>query len=224
MRYHSQRKHPSNRKGTPRTRSSPVTESSLISAMLPLVLLLCLAAAVSGQTQCYGDGGCAYGYVCTSAGFGTCYYKPTYLGATCYRDVHCQSIDIWAECRYGVCRCKSQYWTSGNECTLSPRGHRVALIVLVYTFLPIAIVVGVIVMIVRYQRRRQMITTAYTGTTTTIHTAPPPPQPVYHMPPQGPSYPPPPQNPGFVNPGFAPPPPVYSNPPVYSQSQGIPKY
>lgn len=185
--------------------------------MLRIILLLSVVAAATCQRACSRDNDCPFGQVCSSGLFRTCFNRPQFLGERCGTTSHCETyVDLWSECRWNQCKCKSSFYTVGYSCSLTPGPGNIALIVLVYTLIPIVIFAIIIWFTVRFVRRRQMITTMmvqHSPSQQTYNTM------SYS---QGAYRPPPVQ--GF-NPNFAaPPPPSYSNATTYSQSQGVTKY
>ena len=159
--------------------------------MLKFVILLTL---VTASLCCNFDSDCpGYDQRCSSYG-GVCYYLPSRLHQTCYKDSDCTRIDIWSECRFSTsgktCQCKygkveqdSGCW---NDYSYPYTGGSIALIVLVYTMLPVAIFISIVVFAVRYHRRNQLMTT-------TVRTVNAPAPTVYQVTPPGPSQ-------GFYNP------------------------
>lgn len=177
--------------------------------MISVLIFLILVDLASSQS-CTRDWQCK-SLACSSDVGGFCYPKPRALHDVCFKEIHCQEIDTWSTCLDKLCQCiPNEYFLSDDgKCKRFFMTN--VLLVIVYTFGGIAVIIIIVAIILRLvHRHRQQrvasvqplypITTPYSAMGAFPH-------PITDS----------------IDVQAYDPPPQYSAPPTYSQSQGIPK-
>lgn len=109
-----------------------------------VLLVFCLTCVAC----CLSDGECDTSEYCSRNL--TCIHIPVRLGDPCRSDVQCEGFDTWSKCLNGSCHCPPPYVDRHGTCYCDGTvpGATVSLVILLYTLIPIGILISIAVAIV----------------------------------------------------------------------------
>ena len=111
----------------------------------PLIFLLLMSTLMSYASACNTDHDCAARFFCNKQAH--CRPLPRMLGQECRHDGQCYRVDVWSKCINQTCRCAQPYNDRNGSCYCdgTAAGIAVSVALLLYTLLPVAIFISVIV-------------------------------------------------------------------------------
>ena len=115
-----------------------------------------LILAVSGVLCCINDFDCEASSFC--ARNGSCILIPKNLGDECRSDGQCIAVDVWSRCINGTCKCEPPYVDRHGTCFCDGTlpGATVSIFILLYTLLPISILLAIVIAILCTLRGRSV--------------------------------------------------------------------
>lgn len=127
----------------------------VLQVMTPVVIFLLLTSS-QFISCCSSDYECSYGFEFCSMKTRTCILLPRELGDECNNGKDCSSFDAWADCINDTCACSPPYVERTGSCFSdnTPMGAAAALIILVYTLIPVVILIAIVVLIFKTVRGR----------------------------------------------------------------------
>jgi hypothetical protein len=125
--------------------------------MIKHVLLLILFSQTISliSCSCITDANCTSNEYCSY--IGECSSKPLKLGEACRSDEQCINyVDVWSKCINSTCLCAEPYVERHGSCFCDGTlpGATVSLLMLLYTLLPVGILIAIVVAIVCTLRSR----------------------------------------------------------------------